>query len=92
MAGLIDLAEEGWFLPSLNMLRRYCPLPKVSRFLITVVPIEMDADKPSQNTSHQRSRSARRVEKQGRGKARAAMVFPVFKKGRRVGPRQKQKK
>lgn len=52
----------------------------------------MDADKPSQNTSHQRSRSARRVEKQGRGKARAAMVFPVFKKGRRVGPRQKQKK
>ena len=29
----------------------------------------------------------RRNEKKGKSKAKAAMIFPVFKKGRKIGPR-----
>jgi len=32
-------------------------------------------------------RGTKRIEKKGRSKAKASMVFPVYKKGRRVGPR-----
>ena len=37
-------------------------------------------------------RGSGRVQKRRRGKARAAMVFPVYKKGKRIGPRKKQPK
>ncbi|KAK3169485.1 hypothetical protein OEA41_008868 [Lepraria neglecta] len=49
---------------------------------------EMDLDQAdtSTNATNSGSRSSGRIQKKGRGKARAAMVFPVYKKGRRVGP------
>lgn len=52
---------------------------------------EMDIDQAKDHCStvKQSSRSARRVEK--RSKARAAMVFPVYRKGQRVGPRRRRR-
>ncbi|KAL6719579.1 hypothetical protein ACLMJK_001499 [Lecanora helva] len=37
--------------------------------------------------THTKSRSAKRLPKKGRTKAAASMVFPIYKKGRRIGPR-----
>ncbi|KAF6241569.1 hypothetical protein HO173_000280 [Letharia columbiana] len=50
---------------------------------------EMDNDQAKQpsSTTELVSRSTSRVQKRGRGKARASMVFPIYKKGKRVGPR-----
>lgn len=52
-------------------------------------PAGMDVDQVTGNNSTSRSttRSTKRVEKRGRVKAKASMVFPVYKKGRRIGPR-----
>ncbi|KAL2037022.1 hypothetical protein N7G274_010307 [Stereocaulon virgatum] len=48
---------------------------------------EMDFDrvKNSTNATKSGSRASGRIQKRWRSKARAAMVFPVYNKGRRVG-------
>ena len=53
----------------------------------------MDIDGPKDSTPASTGTKGR-VQKKGRGKAKAAMVFPVYKKGTRVGPRltKRQKK
>jgi len=48
---------------------------------------DMDIDQASGGSAATTTRSSGRVQKKGRGKAKAAMVFPVYKRGRRVGPR-----
>ena len=51
---------------------------------------EMDIDEANQHnstTTKSVSRSIGRVQKRGRGKASAAMVFSIYKQGKRVGPR-----
>ncbi|KAM0801982.1 hypothetical protein BDR22DRAFT_846012 [Usnea florida] len=52
---------------------------------------EMNIDQAQEDCStvKQISRNTRRVEK--RSKARAAMVFPVYRKGQRVGPRLRRR-
>lgn len=49
----------------------------------------MDVDQITEPNSASRptTRNTKRVEKRGRVKAKASMVFPVYKKGRRIGPR-----
>lgn len=45
----------------------------------------MGVDEAEYSDMKPASRSRGRVQKRGRGKARSAMVFPVYKKGKRVG-------
>lgn len=49
--------------------------------------MDIDQAKQPSSTTQSTSRSTSRVQKPGRGKARAAMVFPIYRKGKRVGPR-----
>lgn len=53
------------------------------------VSTDMDVEQATEFKTAMKStpRIAKRIEKKGRGKAKASMVFPVYKKGRRVGPR-----
>lgn len=53
------------------------------------LPIGMDVDQiiEAKSASRPTTRNTKRVEKRGRVKAKASMVFPVYKKGRRIGPR-----
>jgi len=54
--------------------------------------IEMDID-PSDGVVQKRgAKGSHRIQKRGRQKAKSSMVFPVYKKGRRVVPRMKQRK
>ena len=54
----------------------------------TVMDID-DGEGAAASTSAPRSKGASRVQKWGRGKASSSMVFPVYKKGKRVGARKK---
>lgn len=50
---------------------------------------DMDIEQVTESNPATRStpQGTKRIEKKGRSKAKASMVFPVYKKGRRVGPR-----
>ena len=48
--------------------------------------MDVEQDNDSMKAAESRSRSSGRIHKKGRGKAKAAMVFPVYRKGKRVGP------
>lgn len=52
-----------------------------------ITGMDIDQAKQPSSTTQSTSRSTSRVQKPGRGKARAAMVFPIYRKGKRVGPR-----
>ena len=51
--------------------------------------LEMDIEQVKKDKSNTKfiSGNRGRIQKKGRSKAKAAMVFPVYKKGRRIGPR-----
>ncbi|KAL2050782.1 hypothetical protein ABVK25_009020 [Lepraria finkii] len=53
--------------------------------LVSEGEMDLDQANTSTNATNSGSRSIGSIQKKGRGKARAAMVFPVYKKGRRVG-------
>ena len=55
--------------------------------------LEMDIEQVRQSSSATESafRNTSRVQKRGRGKAKAAMVFPIYRKGKRVGLRFRAK-
>lgn len=57
---------------------------------LTVSPAitDMDIDEATGSTlaKASRSKSSGRIQKRGRNKARASTVFPVYKKGKRIGP------
>ena len=55
--------------------------------LITSTDMDIDQVKQPSSAMASISRANGQIQKRGRGKARAAMVFPVYKKGKRVGPR-----
>ena len=58
-------------------------LEGLTRLTATIEMSIDQADRPSST----REPSSSRVQKRRRGKARAAMVFPIYRKGKRVGPR-----
>ncbi|KAK4692515.1 hypothetical protein P7C71_g4704, partial [Lecanoromycetidae sp. Uapishka_2] len=45
------------------------------------------ADDQAEESTPTAKRSSGRIQRKGRGKAKAAMVFPVYKNGKRIGPR-----
>ena len=55
--------------------------------LTTFTDMDIDPAKQIGSTAGLVSRSTRRVQKRGHGKARAAMVFPIHDKGKRMGAR-----
>lgn len=63
-------------------------ISEVSEAPVPASEEEMDIDQAKQpsSTTASVSRSSGQIQKRGRGKARAAMVFPIYKKGKRVGP------
>ncbi|KAK0512947.1 hypothetical protein JMJ35_004964 [Cladonia borealis] len=48
--------------------------------------MDVEQDNGSIKDAESRPRSSGRIQKKGRGKAKAAMIFPVYRKGKRVGP------
>ncbi|CAF9943476.1 MAG: hypothetical protein ALECFALPRED_000461 [Alectoria fallacina] len=47
---------------------------------------EMGIDQAKEPSSTTETLSSGRVQKRERGKTRAAMMFPIYKKGKRIGP------
>lgn len=61
---------------------------RLTKFCIT----EMDIDHADGVAQKRGAKGSNRIQKRGRQKAKSSMVFPVYKKGRRVVPRTKQRK
>ena len=59
---------------------------------LTIYHTAMEIDEVTGAAGTQQSKKSNRIQKRGRHKAKATMVFPVYKKGRRVGPRIKPRK
>lgn len=53
---------------------------------------DMDIDEEAGVRPKQNPKKSGRVQKRAKHKAQSTMVFPVYKKGRRVGPRTKPRK
>lgn len=53
---------------------------------------DMEIDEEAGVTAKPSTKRPNRIQKRVRHKARSTMVFPVYKKGKRVGPRTKPRK
>ena len=69
-------------------LPKFTPLDGVD-YLITITAMDIDQTRQPNSTTDSSSRtgSAGQIQKRGRSKARPAMGFPVYRKGKRVGAR-----
>ena len=69
----------------------YKPIPILMLHMhkLMLTCIDMDVDQPTGSSGYadKSKRGEKRIQKRGRDKAKAAMVFPVYKKGRKIGPR-----
>ena len=70
------------------LLSRGCIDSRLTRLYATAMDIDATGDIAQRGSS----KKSGRIQKRGRQKAKSSMVFPVYKKGRRVMPRAKQRK